>query len=74
MRLHPTRIAALLAIAPLAAGAHPGHDVAPPLGFVEGLAHLLAQPGHVAMLAGALLVGVLALRAAACRHARTPRP
>jgi hydrogenase/urease accessory protein HupE len=64
MRLHPTRMAplALLLSTPLAGWAHPGHDSAPALGFFEGLVHVLTQPDHLAMLAGGVVVAVLALR------------
>ncbi len=49
----------------LAAGtalAHPGHDTAPAMSFMQGLAHLLTQPDHLGMLAAAVAIGVLALR------------
>jgi hydrogenase/urease accessory protein HupE len=69
MRLHPTRMTpmALLLSAPLAGWAHPGHDSAPALGFFEGLAHLLTQPDHIAMLMAGAVVGVLALRSVSAR-------
>jgi hydrogenase/urease accessory protein HupE len=69
MRLHPTRMTplALLAAAPLSGWAHPGHDSAPALGFVDGLVHLLTQPDHVAMLVGGAGLAVLVLRGVRAR-------
>jgi hydrogenase/urease accessory protein HupE len=46
-----------------AALAHPGHDTAPTMGFVEGLLHLLTQPDHAAMLVLAVAAGVAGARA-----------
>ena len=72
------RAAAVVAIGISAAGAslaHPGHDTAPPMGWGEGLAHLLSQPDHIAMLVGAVAAGVVAARvwrAARVRPARRP--
>ena len=57
----------LLAAAPLA-GAHPGHDTAPALGFFEGLVHLLTQPDHAAMLVGGVVVAILAVQALRARQ------
>lgn len=45
-----------------AAQAHPGHDSAPSMGFIDGLMHLLTQPDHLWILAGAVALGVMAAR------------
>jgi hydrogenase/urease accessory protein HupE len=51
-----------------AALAHPGHDSAPAMGFFEALLHLLTQPDHLGMLAVAVGIGVIAVRAARARR------
>ena len=59
------RQAALVLPSLMAAGtalAHPGHDTAPAMSLMQGLAHLLTQPDHLGMLAVAVGIGVLALR------------
>lgn len=58
------RASALLAAAlPLAAAAHPGHDTAPAMGWLDALEHLLTQPDHLAALGLALVLAALALGA-----------
>jgi hydrogenase/urease accessory protein HupE len=60
------RRAALALPGLLAAGtalAHPGHDTAPAMSVWQGLLHLLTQPDHLGMLAAAVGIGVVALRA-----------
>ena len=52
----------VLVAAGASAFAHPGHDTAPAMGFFEGLAHLMTQPDHVAMLGGALVAALVARR------------
>jgi hydrogenase/urease accessory protein HupE len=56
-----------------AALAHPGHDTAPSLGFLQGLMHLLTQPDHLGMLAAAVVIGVAALRSVRRRATRAGR-
>lgn len=54
--------AATLAAMAGAASAHPGHGAASAMGLWEGLAHLLTQPDHLALLAGAGVALVLFVR------------
>ncbi len=44
------------------AHAHPGHDTAPAFSLLEGLVHMLTQPDHLLMLAGAAGFAVAAIR------------
>jgi hydrogenase/urease accessory protein HupE len=53
--------------------AHAGHDTAPTMGWLEGLMHLLTQPDHLWMLAGAAVFVVAALRARRPSKARARR-
>lgn len=64
---------AVLAATGASAFAHPGHDTAPAMGFFEGLAHLMTQPDHVAMLGLAVVIGVAARRAWRGRRAASRR-
>ena len=56
-------VSAVLVAAAAPAHAHPGHDTAPAMGFLEGLVHLATQPDHVAMLGLAVVVTLAARRA-----------
>jgi hydrogenase/urease accessory protein HupE len=56
-----------------AAFAHPGHDTAPTMGWLEGLMHLLTQPDHLCMLAGAAVLAVVVLRSRRPSKARARR-
>jgi hypothetical protein len=56
-----------------AALAHPGHDTSPQFGLIDGLLHMLTQPDHLLMLAGAIavaLAGVRVLRTRRASHRR----
>lgn len=55
-------IAACVALAPLAASAHPGHLDQPVHGVAQAIAHLLSEPDHLAMIAAAVAIGLLARR------------
>jgi hydrogenase/urease accessory protein HupE len=50
--------------------AHPGHDAHADMSFFAGLVHLLTQPDHLAMLAGAVAM-VVALRRCAGPRGRS---
>lgn len=60
-------LAASLAALPGAALAHPGPHGG---GLLEALLHLLGEPDHLAMLGGAIAVGLLLARLAAAARAR----
>jgi hydrogenase/urease accessory protein HupE len=67
--------AALPALAGGSALAHPGHDAATTLGFVEGLVHLLTEPDHLGMLVvGVATAVVVVRRLRAPRRGGTQRP
>lgn len=60
-------VLALLAAAPGAAFAHPGEHHG---GLLDALMHLLGEPDHLAMLLGAVVVGLLLARRGAAARAR----
>jgi len=67
--------ALVLSMSAGAALAHPGHDASPQFGLLDGLLHMLTQPDHLSMLAGAALIGVAAVVAyRTSRSARRRRP
>jgi hydrogenase/urease accessory protein HupE len=60
--MRTSRLAALCLTVALPALAHPGHDDHAEMGLLEGLWHLLTQPDHLAMLLGAVAMGVVLVR------------
>lgn len=51
-----------VALSPIAASAHPGHLDQPVHGFAQAIAHLLTEPDHLALIAAAVAIAVLASR------------
>jgi hydrogenase/urease accessory protein HupE len=56
-------LTALLALAPQFAAAHAGSQSHGHFDFLNGLLHLLSEPDHLALLAGAITIGVIVWRA-----------
>jgi hydrogenase/urease accessory protein HupE len=73
--LKPQAVAAWAALTSLAlpVAAHPGHAEEPVAGLMANLAHLLTEPDHLALLALAVAVGVVARRLQRARQARQAR-